>query len=129
MNNKGQTLVVFVIFLPIIVILGAIVIDVGRFAYETNRVNSINRMCIKYAYKNINNLDKEKVYDLIKDNDSNIKTYSLNISDDLTKIDMSITKDVKGIFSIILDKDVYRVKSNYIGTISNDKLAINRKGN
>ncbi len=129
MNKKGQTLVLFVIFLPVLVILGAIVIDVGRFAYETNRVNSINRMCIKYAYKNINTLNKQRVYDLIEDNDSSINKYTITISDDLTEIDMSITKDVRGIFSSILDKDVYRVKSNYIGTISNDKLVINRKGN
>ncbi|HOZ53836.1 MAG TPA: pilus assembly protein, partial [Bacilli bacterium] len=122
MNNKGQTLVLFVIFLPILVILGAIVIDVGRFAYETNRVNSINRMCIKYAYKNIDNLDIEKVYDLIEDNDSNINKYLLVVNDDKTQIDMSITKDVRGIFSSILDKDIYRVKSNYIGRVINNKL-------
>ena len=38
MNNKGQTLVLFIIFIPLLLILAAFVIDVGYIASEKTKL-------------------------------------------------------------------------------------------
>ena len=44
MNNKGQTLVIFVVFLPVLILLVAAAIDISLMYSETNELNNINIM-------------------------------------------------------------------------------------
>ena len=51
MNNKGQTLVLFVVLLPVILILLAFVFDTAYMSMESNRLNDIAKTSVKYIVK------------------------------------------------------------------------------
>lgn len=128
MNNKGQSLVMFVIFIPLILILGALVVDVGRYAYEINKVNNLNKECIRYALKNIESDPKDKTILLLYKNDSEINNYNLDINIEEKQVSLYIKKTMNLLFTKVVGKEVYIIKSNYKGYIKDDVIYINRKG-
>ena len=124
MNSKGQSLALFVILIPLILILGVYAIDVGYMKYNQNKLDSVNKETIDYALNNINDLDKEKVKNLILLNDQDIKV--INIDDIDNGIKIEIDKSFKGLFGYFVNKDVYDVKSVFKGTIIDEKKKIER---
>ena len=71
MNNKGQTLVMFVILIPVILYLLVIITDLGLLYIENKRVESTVSKAVdyykegknveEYINKNINNIDELKI--------------------------------------------------------------------
>ncbi len=49
MNNKGQTLVLFVLMLPIIIFIMLLVIDVSNMVITKQELNNINKMVLNYG--------------------------------------------------------------------------------
>ena len=49
MNNKGQTLVLFVLILPIIVFIMLLVIDVSNMFITKQELNNINKIVLNYG--------------------------------------------------------------------------------
>ena len=41
MNNKGQTLIIFVILIPILILVAALVVDTGLMTFEKERYRGI----------------------------------------------------------------------------------------
>ena len=109
-NNKGQTLVTFVIFLPILLIIMATVVDVGLMYYEKNKLDSINMMTTEYA---LDNIDVNKINNLINKNDKKIKIKKINNQNN--KIEITLTKEVESIFGKIIGIKEYKLTSKYIG--------------
>ena len=109
MNNKGQTLAIFVIFLPLLIILLAGVYEVGSIYYEKNKLDNINVIVIKYGIKNI----KDKIQNLISKNDKKIKINKINITNN--DIEINLEKRINTTFSKIIGIKHYDIKSYYIG--------------
>ena len=130
MNSRGQTLVVFVIFIPVLILLGALIIDVGRYAYEVNHLNSINRLSIEYGLKYIDDEPEKKLVLIMLKNDPIISDYKVNINSDKKIISLYIEKDMSLLFTRVIGKESYKVKSRYRGYIdSEDKFVIRRDDN
>ena len=49
-NNKGQTLVLFIIFIPILLLLAAFVIDTGIIIRESTRLKSTTKTVLKDTF-------------------------------------------------------------------------------
>ena len=126
MNNRGQVLVVFIILLPIIIGLGALLIDMGFNRYQVNKLNNLNQMVVSYG---LDNIEDDNVYNkmisLMLDNDSKIKEYKLEIKN--KKISLTINKTIDSILGKLLKIDNYYLESKYIGYL-NDGQKIIEKG-
>lgn len=109
-NNKGQTLVTFIVFLPILLIILATVVDIGLMYYEKNKLDNLNMMTTEYA---LDNLDVNKINNLIKKNDKNVKFEKLNNQNN--KLEITLTKEVESIFGKIIGIKEYKLTSKYIG--------------
>ena len=56
LNNKGQSLVLFIIILPILIFILILVIDVGKIIVLKQELNNISEFVLDYG------LDSEKIY-------------------------------------------------------------------
>lgn len=111
-DNKGQTLVFFIILLPIILFILIFIIELSNMNYEKNKLDNLTYTIVSYK------LDNKNVYELLKENDKNIK---LTISNN----EIELKKKYKYIFFKILSDDEY-IKSKYKGYIKNNKKVIKK---
>ncbi len=121
MNNRGQVLTFFVLLLPIFVILLILTIDVSNLIINRLEIDNINRILVDYALdkKEESNLE-ELVNYLANLNDSNLE---ISLTTEDNRINIILKKDIKGIIS---KKNIYDLKSHFIGYIDNDKKIIKR---
>lgn len=121
MNNKGQTLVLFVLILPIIVFIMLLVIDVSNMFITKQELNNINKIVLNYGLDIIEeeNIDS-KLEELINKNIS-VNEHTIRIDNGI--IEVEIKKNIQG---IVTKKKIYEVKSTYKGYIEEDKKVINR---
>ena len=94
MNNKGQTLALFVIIIPLILLLFIYIVDIGNLYLEKRKINNTleyaleykkeNKNVEEYINKNIDDVDEIIILDdeiIIKKNKKGImKDYYLEIS-------------------------------------------------
>lgn len=121
MNNKGQTLVLFIFLIPALIGITAFVIDTGLIYYETNKLNNLNRIVIKYG---LDNYDKEKIVNLININDSDIKILGFLLEDN--NLSIKLEKKMNSTFGVIIGKKYYSIRSYYIGTKKDNKYDLKR---
>ena len=122
-NNRGQTLVMFVIFLPVLIIIFAGLIEVSTINIEANKLDSINSIAIDYGLDNINDENiKDKLEELIKTNDNKIEQINIKLEDN--KLNIELTKYKDSIFGKIIGKENYKIVSKYKGNIKEDKKMI-----
>lgn len=120
MNNKGQTLVLFVVLLPVILILLAFVFDTAYMSMEKNKLNDIAKTSLKYVVKD--NKDINEVKKVIKENDNKIKI------EKITNNNVYLKKEIKPIFGQIIGFQKYSLKTNLYGKMEGNKLIIKEKG-
>lgn len=120
MNNKGQALVVFVLVLPLIILIIAGVMEMGRLSltkteYEDSIVDTIN-----YG---LDNLDKENVKEkMLALLDKNISgTKNVEILDGTIKV--HVTSNLDGMFSKLF-KSNYEINLTYKGYILDGKKKV-----
>lgn len=126
MNRKGQTLAIFVVFLPIFIMIGTFVIDLGLSKYNDNKLDNITKMVIKYGLNNIESEPYNDMVDLIYQNDSEIDNYNIEIDLENRKIKMSVDKATNVLFGNIFGKSFYKQKSSYVGYIKDENIIIER---
>ena len=121
MNNKGQTLVLFVLILPIIIFIMLLVIDVSNMFITKQELNNINKIVLNYGLDIIEeeNIDS-KLEELINKNIS-VNEHTIRIDNGIIEIELK--KNIQG---IVTKKKIYEVKSTYKGYIEEDKKVINR---
>ena len=125
MNNKGQTLVIFIVFLPLLLIIMATVIDIGLMYYEKNKLDNLNMMVTEFGIDNIENENiKIEIENLINKNDSEAELKRLEIDDN--KIEINLTKMTKSTFGNIIGIKEYEINSTYIGTNTDNKKEIKK---
>ena len=124
-NSKGQTLVIFVVFLPIILLLMATIIDMGIMYYNKNQLDNLNMMVIEYGINNFeNNNLNEKLNNLIDKNDNKIINKNINIKDN--QLEIILEKNIESTFGKVIGLDEYKIKSHYVGTNEKDKKEIKK---
>ena len=105
MNNKGQSLVLFIIIIPLIIIMFVFVVDVSRLYYEKNRLDNINVLVLKkYSDKNDSEIER-----IIRKNDSDITNIEINHENN----SLTLTKNIDVIFIGVLNKNKYEINSTY----------------
>lgn len=116
MNNKGQTLVIFVIILPILLLITIIGIDISKAYYEKNQTKNQLKEIIRYGLSNYSEEIDEKINNLIDINIKNIESKSIFISDQ--QIEIKLTKQIT-----IFGKK-YTSEYHYSGTNENNQIKI-----
>ena len=124
LNNKGQSLVMFIILLPILLLILTLVYDVGNAIYEKDRLSNTNYMVVDYALDNIDSIDEDDLNTLVLKNDNNLDDISIMIIDN--SVDISLKKNIKGVFWKMFNFNLTFVKSEYNGKIVNGKKKIER---
>lgn len=125
LNSKGQSLAIFVIFVPVFIMIGTLVVDVSFAKYNARKLDNITKMVVNYGLNHINDEPYNNMVDLIYQNDE-VDSYTIDIDQENAKIRVSITKATKGFFGSIVGKDIYKEKSSYVGYMNNDKKIIER---
>lgn len=100
LNNKGQSLVIFVIVLPILLLFISYVFDVITINYERNRLNNI-AVQIK---DNVNTLTDDEIVILVNKNDKEIDV-------DIKENEIKLSKNIKSIFNKITKQEYYNINS------------------
>ena len=120
MNNRGQSLVAFIIILPILLMIFTLIIDLGFMYIEKRNIDNNCYDAIEYYLDNINKEDiDDKVNKLLNENIKNIDEILINDTDDYVEI--SVSKNRKSIYSIISNDT--EIKITYKG-IKEDKRII-----
>ena len=125
LNNKGQSLVLFIVLLPILLLVIVLVVDVGTIMTSKQDLNNINYMMVDYG---LSNLGKENLEEEIRKyivlNDSEIDNMDIRVVDNEVYINMKKTE--KSLIAHILNIKDFVIVSEYKGTIINDKKSIER---
>ena len=118
MNNKGQTLVIFVIILPILLIMLTLVIDLGLLYIEKRNIDNNVYDGVLYYLENIeeNNI-KDKTYKLLN---KNIKDSNIFIDEEENYVEITVSKGRKSLYSIISNSTDINV--SYKGLKENKKI-------
>ena len=126
MNNKGQTLVIFVLILPLILLIISILFSYGNLLLtkkqiENNIVYTINYY-FDYEYENRNESNMEEIKSKLKYIiEKNIKYDNLIIEIKDDSIDISIEKQINNLF---VNKNII---INYYGYLFNSEKVIKRR--
>ena len=126
LSNKGQAFVIFIIFIPMFIMIGILVVDISNSKYEKRRLDEVNKMTIKKSLSNINSTSESEILDLFNKNNLEIDSYNISVDEENNVIKVTINKKIKGVFGKIINKDMYDIKSSYVGYIENNKVIINR---
>ena len=120
MNNKGQALVVFVLVLPLIILIIAGVMEMGKLSLTKNEYENSIIDTINYG---LDNLDKENVKEkMMTLLDKNISgTKNVEISDGVIKV--YVTSNLDGMFSKLF-KSRYDINLTYKGYILEGKKKV-----
>lgn len=127
LDSKGQSLILFVLVLPILLLILILVIDVGRIIVLKQELNNISKITLDYG---LDNLDKDKIddelVDVIKLNNNEIDNIDVYVEDNKIYVEMSEKSD--GVFSSLIDISIFNVKTAYVGYIENNEKRIERMG-
>ena len=105
MNNKGQTLVIFVIILPILLILLTLVADLGLLHIEKRKIENNVLSASEYYLENIDDLDiRNKVENLLNKNVKDLNDISIEEKDNYIKI--KVIKKNNSLYNIISNKEI-----------------------
>ena len=122
MNKRGQTLIIFVMLIPIILTMAALVIDVGLLYYKKNEYTGIVEESIKEYFKDENLTSAKKTLTL---NGVSLDDTEINISDN--KITVTLDTKVDSIFGKVIRINEYEIKVSRVGTKDKERVIINKK--
>ena len=122
MNNKGQTLIIFVILIPILILVAALVVDTGLMTFEKERYRGIIENGIEEYFDTGNVEETEKIFSL---NDIPKEEYTIIVQEN--QIEVSLNTSIEAIFGKIINMQEYEIKMNDIGTQEGKRVIINKK--
>lgn len=123
-NNKGQSLVMFVLIIPIFLLILTLVYDVGNAIYEKDRLSNTNYLTIEYGLNNIDTVTENDLKNLIEQNTSNPKYIYVTIEEN--QIEIKMEKDAKSIIGKMFNFNLVKIISHYKGKIINNQKEIER---
>lgn len=131
LDNKGQSLVLFVMLLPIMIGIMILVIDCGNVMVKKNEIDNVIEMVLDYGLDiNNNDIDNMDSNDISNDNVSDVKSLEVLLGYNLKKCHNEVKIDgnkilikssayVDGVFSKVLGFNGFKIESSYIGYIDN----------
>ena len=122
MNKRGQTLIIFVMLIPIILTMAALVIDVGLLYYKKNEYVGIVEESIKEYFKDEDILSAKKTLTL---NGVSLDDTEINVSDN--EITITLDTKVDSIFGKVIRINEYEIKVSRIGTKDKERVIISKK--
>ena len=127
MNNKGQTLALFVVILPVLLLLLVLIIDVGKLIVLKLELSNISELVLDYG---LDHLDDEDLTDdlvsLVDMNKDDIDKVHIYIIDN--KIYINMLHNNEGLFKKVSNITIFTVKTSYVGYIENEEKRIERLG-
>lgn len=123
-NNKGQSLVMLVLIIPIFLLILTLVYDVGNAIYEKDRLSNTNYLTIEYGLNNIDTVTENDLKYLIEQNTSNLKYIYVTIEEN--QIEIKMEKDAKSIIGKMFNFNLVKIISHYEGKIINNQKEIER---
>ena len=123
-NNKGQSLVMFVLIIPIFLLILTLVYDVGNAIYEKDRLSNTNYLTIEYGLNNIDTVTENDLKNLIEQNTSNLKYIYVTIEEN--QIEIKMEKDAKSMIGKMFNFNLVKIISHYKGKIINNQKEIER---
>lgn len=110
LNNKGQSLVMFICLLPILLLIVLAIVDVSRMVIEKNKLNNINYIAISYYSSHKEEDDvTERIISLVKRNDEDIINVRINKDKNTIYLDKKIDSTMGKIIGI----SEYEIVSEY----------------
>ena len=120
-KKKGQTLILMVILIPIMIGVLALVVDVGYMSLEKIHLKEVTKTVIK---DNIESLEEEKIKEEFRKNKVNIDNLEIDIDRDINEINIKNKIDVESIFGVIIGIKEYEIKIDITGILKNGKVKI-----
>lgn len=122
MNKRGQTLIIFVMLIPIILTMAALVIDVGLLYYKKNEYVGIVEESIKEYFKDENLTSALETLTL---NGVSLDDVEVSATDE--KISVTLDTKVDSIFGKVIRINDYEIKVSRVGTKDKERVIINKK--
>lgn len=125
LNNKGQTLVMFIVIIPILISIMVLVIDLGSAFAKKQELNNVNKLVIEYG---LDNLEEENL-------ESDLTSYITMNAKDLSNVKVTVENNtinvttkayIDGIISKALNIDGFEIVSTYQGYLSGKEKRIER---
>lgn len=116
MNKKGQSLVIFIIILPIILLLFGLLIERVYLTYQKQKLYSVTKTIIAFS---IERNDKNDIINLYKDNDIVLENFEIDGSNGLKII---ASEKVPS----LIKKEDYIIEVNIKGVKKEDKIIYQR---
>lgn len=126
MNKKGQTLILFVLLLPLLLLLMAFVVDTGLVLKERTKLNSVTKTVLKTTYPNRLDSDYiEKVTNLFYQNGIPVEQLKVEVEENQVIIQNEYQKE--SIFGSIIGIKEYKIKGVLKAKIENEKIKIEKE--
>lgn len=123
LNNKGQSLVMFILIIPILLLIMILVIDLGNIIVNKTHLDNTNYIVIDYALEHLEEEDLEdKVLGLINANNGGGTETKIEINNE--KVLITTKKEVKGLLTNTIK--IKTIISSYEGYLENNKKIIGR---
>ena len=119
MNKKGQTLVIFVMLIPIILLLGALIVDNSIIVSENIRLKNTTKEIIKMDLTS-KTLENEEILKLFSKNDIPIDNIKSIREENYLEIKNSYHVD--SVFGKLISLNKYEVSVDTKGTLENGKV-------
>jgi hypothetical protein len=119
MNNKGQSLILFVIVIPLIFIFGVFVFDLSNVYSQNSRLENLAYDALYNKYTYHKTIAEMKKYIYLSDPKVKI--------DELTDNTICLSKNTEPIFGDVVGYKYYTVKACYEASVTNSILRINEK--
>ena len=117
MNKNGQTLILFVIMIPILLGLCAFVIDVGSIVLANTKLREVTKTIISDV---MDDASIDKIQSLYLKNDIPVENLEVEIKEDEIRIQNEY--EIDSIFGSIIGFDTYKVEVDIVGMKVNDKV-------
>ena len=117
MNNRGQTLVIFIIILPVIILGVSYLVDTGLMYIGRSKLISTCKVIIDEYYDE--EISNSKVEKYLKDNDIKYIDYKVNRDNNLS---IEVDSKIDSIFGNVVGIKEYEISAKVTGYKDNDKL-------
>ncbi len=122
MDKKGQTLIIFVILIPIIITMIALVVDIGLMTYEFQRARGIIDDSIREYFTSYDTNEINKMLEL-----NDIPTMNLKVNGNMEEMEVELNYKIDAIFGKIINFSEYEISLHRIGKKKSEKVIISNK--
>ena len=123
LDNKGQSLSMFIILIPIFIMVATLVFDVGSAIYEKNKLSNVCYMVVDYGIDNLDSVDENDLIEFILKNLDGLSKIDVNIDDD---INVELSKDIEGTIGRMFGFNLISASSHCVGKFNGEDKIIER---